>query len=223
MINILVVCSLALHVYNCVSICELSFHVIGLQHTKHMRRQHLWFGSEYRCYRTAKGSLVCWMWPRWSVQFSSSVVSNSYLDLVELCCMDCSTPGLPVHHQLPEFTQTHVHWVGDAIQPSHSLPSLPLPPSIFPASGSFQMNHFFISIQFSLDQSLSHVRLFPTLWIAACQASLSITNSWNLLKLMSIESVMPSNHLILCHPLLLLPSIFPRIRIFSSESALRIR
>ena len=62
-----------------------------------------------------------------------------------------------------------------------------------------------------------------TLWTAACQASLSITNSWSLLRLMSIESVMPSNYLILCHPLLLLPSIFPSIRVFSSESVLCIR
>ena len=72
-------------------------------------------------------------------------------------------------------------------------------------------------------QLLSHVRLFVTIWTAACQASLSITNSRSLLKLMSIESVMPSNHLILCRPLLLLPSIFPSIRVFSSESALCIR
>ena len=69
----------------------------------------------------------------------------------------------------------------------------------------------------------SHVQLFVTPWTAACQASLSITNSWSLLKLMSLESVMPSNHLILCRPLLLLPSIFPSIRVFSSESALCIR
>ena len=60
-----------------------------------------------------------------------------------------------------------------------------------------------------------------TPWAAACQASMSITNSWSLLKLMSIESVMPSNHLILCHPLLLLPSVFPSIRVFSSESVLK--
>ena len=72
-------------------------------------------------------------------------------------------------------------------------------------------------------QSLSHVRLFATPWAAACQASLSTTSSWTLLKLMSIESVMPSNHLILCCSLLLLPSIFPSIRVFSSESALRVR
>ena len=71
-------------------------------------------------------------------------------------------------------------------------------------------------------QSLRHVWLFATPWAAACQASLSITNSSSLLKLMSIESVMPSNYLILCHPLLL-PSIFPSIRVFSNESVLHIR
>ena len=72
-------------------------------------------------------------------------------------------------------------------------------------------------------QSLSRVQLFVTPWTAAQQGSLSITNSWSLLKLMSIELVMPSNQLILCHPLLLLPSIFPSIRVFSSESDLHIR
>ena len=77
-------------------------------------------------------------------------------------------------------------------------------------------------VQFSSVQLLSHARLFATLWTAACQASLSITNSQSLPKLMSIESVMPSNHLILCRPLLL-PSIFPSIRVFSNESAFRIR
>ena len=71
--------------------------------------------------------------------------------------------------------------------------------------------------QFSSFQSLSHVQLFETPWTAARQASLSITNSQSLLKLMSTESVMPSNHLILCHPLLFLPSIFPSIRVFSKE------
>ena len=72
-------------------------------------------------------------------------------------------------------------------------------------------------------QSLSRVWLFATPWTAACQASLSITNSRSLPKLMSIELVMPSNHLILCHPFLLPPSIFPSIRVFSNESARRIR
>ena len=73
------------------------------------------------------------------------------------------------------------------------------------------------------DQLLSHVQLFATPWTAAHQASQSIINSWSLLKLMSIESVMPSNHLILCRPLLLLPSIFPSIRVFSNELVLHIR
>ena len=105
--------------------------------------------------------------------------------------MNRSTPGLPVHDHLQEFTQTHVHRVGDAIQPSNPLSS--------------------------------HVQLFVTPWTAACQASLPITNSQSLLKLMSIELVMPSSHVIFCCPLLLPPSIFPRIRVFSSESALCIR
>ena len=77
--------------------------------------------------------------------------------------------------------------------------------------------------QFSSVQSLNHVRLFATPWIAARQASLSITNSWSSLRLMSIESVMPSCHLTLCRPLLLQPPIPPSIRVFSSESTLRMR
>ena len=83
-------------------------------------------------------------------------------------------------------------------------------------------NHFAI-YQFSLVQLLSHVQLFVSPWTAACQTSLSITNSRSLLKLMSIKSVMPSNHLILCRPLLLLPSIFPSLRVFSKDSVLHIR
>ena len=77
--------------------------------------------------------------------------------------------------------------------------------------------------QSSSVQLLSHVRLFATPWIAACQASLSITNSQSSLRLTSIESVMPSSHLILCCPLLLLPPIPPSIRVFSNESTLRMR
>ena len=84
------------------------------------------------------------------------------------------------------------------------------------------MSESFCSL-FSSVQLLSRVQLFATPWTAARQASLSTTNSWNLLKLMSIDLVMPSNHLILCRPLLLLPSIFPSIRVFSNESALFIR
>ena len=79
------------------------------------------------------------------------------------------------------------------------------------------------TVQFSSVQSLNHIWLFATPWIAACQASLSITNSRSLPKLTSIESVMPSNHLIFCHPRLLLPPIPPSIRVFPNESALCMR
>ena len=81
----------------------------------------------------------------------------------------------------------------------------------------------FPSVQFSSVQSLSHVRLFATPWTATHQAFLSIANSRSLLKLMSVKSMMPSNHLILCRPLLLPPPIFPNIAVFSSESVLHIR
>ena len=82
---------------------------------------------------------------------------------------------------------------------------------------------FALLYQFSLVQSLSHVWLFVIPWTAACRASLATTNSRSSLKLMSIESVMPSSHPTLCHPLFLLPSFFPSIRVFSNESALHIR
>ena len=88
-----------------------------------------------------------------------------------------------------------------------------------------EMGHFLtrLPIQFSSVHSLSHIRLFATPWIAARQASLSITNPWSLPKLMSIKSVIPSSHLILCRPLLLLPPILPSIRVFSNESTRRMR
>ena len=86
-----------------------------------------------------------------------------------------------------------------------------------------EVSWFTVLYKFSSVQSLSRVRLFATPWIAARQASLSISNSWSLLKLMSIESVILTNHLILCRPLFLLPSIFPSIRVFLNESALHIR
>ena len=89
--------------------------------------------------------------------------------------------------------------------------------------GSCPISSMSCSFDLSSVQSPSHIRLFVTPWTAAHQASLSITNSQSLLKLMFIESVMPSNHLILCCPLLFLPSIFPSIRVFSNESALHIR
>ena len=91
------------------------------------------------------------------------------------------------------------------------------------SSQCITLRYITLSIKDFVVQSLSHVGLFATTWIAAHQASLSFTISQSLLKLMSIELVVPYNHLILCYPLLLLPSIFPSIRVFSSESALHIR
>ena len=95
-------------------------------------------------------------------------------------------------------------------------------PSLSPPWNMKPLPYFPHGIQFSSVQSLSRVRLFATPWTAAHQASLSITSSQSLLKLMSIESVMPLNHLYLCCPLFLLPSIFPSIRVFSNESVLHI-
>jgi len=94
-----------------------------------------------------------------------------------------------------------------------------------PRSPTLQANSLLVELQgkFSSVQSLSHVRLFATPWIAACQASLSITNSRSSLRLTSIESVMPSTHLILCRPLLLLPPVPSSIRVFSNESTLCMR
>ena len=148
--------------------------------------------------------------------------------------MDCSTPDFPVHHSLPEFAQTHVHWVDDDIQPTPSL-SPPSPPALntgvfssesalcirWPSFGASASASYVLGVIVIL--SLSHVRLFVTSWTAARQAPLSSTTSRSLLKLMSIELVMPSNHLILCCPLLPLPSIRPSIRVFFNELALHIR
>ena len=131
-----------------------------------------------------------------SVQFSHSVVSDS----LQPHGLQHTRPPCP--SPTPETAQTHDHRGGDAIQPSHPVIPFSCLQS-FPESGSFQMSLF-----------------FATPWTAAHQASLSITSSRSLLKLMSTESMMPSNHLILCCPLLLLPSIFPSITIFSNESAL---
>ena len=212
------------------------------------------------------------------VQFSSVA------QLCQTLCnpMDCSMPGLPVHHQLAEFTQ--LMFIETVVPSNHLMLCLPLllPPSIFPSIRAFsnesvlhirwpkywsfnfsispsneysgpisfrmdwldllaaqgtlksllqhhslkasilwcsaffrvQLLHLYIS---SVQLSRSVVSNSVTPWTAACQASLSITNSCSLLKLMSIELVMPSNHLMLCLPLLLPPAIFPSIRVFSNE------
>ena len=132
-----------------------------------------------------------------------TILTKMFSSVQSLSCvrrcdpMNRSMPGLPVDHHHPEFTQTHVHRVRDAIQPSHprSSPSPPAP-------------------------SLSVVT--NSLWPHESQHARppSITNSWSLPKLMSIESMMPPNHLILCRPLLLLLPIPPSIRVFSNESTL---
>ena len=112
-----------------------------------------------------------------------------------------------------------------SFSPTLTIPSAHLISTLPSSKDIMVMLSFWIDKIFQLSsfRSLSHVRLFVTPWTAALQASLSITNSQSLLKLVSIESVTPSNYLILCCPLLLLPSVFPNIRVFSSESVLRIR
>jgi len=111
------------------------------------------------------------------------------------------------------------------ISPSSPLSLCPLVCSLCLFLHCCPENKFLVTIVLDFGymhsvQSLSRVRLFAIPWTAACQASLSITNSRSLLRFMAIESVMPSNHLILCHPLLLPLSIFPSIRVFSNESVL---
>ena len=161
-------------------------------------------------------------------QFSHSVMSNSWrphgLQYTRLPCPS-PTPGACSNSCL--LSRWFHSTISSSVVPfSSCLQS-------FPASGSFPMSQFFASggqsigasasVQFSSVQSLSHLQLFATTWTAARQAFLSITNSRSLFKLMSIESVMPSNHLILCCPLLLPPSILPSNRVFSSKSVLHIR
>ena len=140
---------------------------------------------------------MSWRMISLSVQFSRSVAQSC----PTLCDpMDCSTAGLPVHHQLLEFTQTHAHWVGDAIQPS-VCPPLLLPPSIIP------------SVRVFSNESVLHIR-----WTKYWSFSISPSNEYS-----GLISMIPPSHLILCHPLRILPSIFPSVGVFSNESALRIR
>ena len=121
-------------------------------------------------------------------------------------------------------------WYGEdrmtSILPYPSSPDPPVKQRYIEQGDSFSPSYFDCKhplTHFSSIQLLSHERLFATPWTAACQASLSITNSQSLFKFMAMESVMPSSHLILCRPLLLLPPISPSIRVFSNESVLRIR
>ena len=111
------------------------------------------------------------------------------------------------------------YWSGLPCPSSGDLADLGIEPVVLKYLLHWQVGY----LPLSSVQSLRRVQLFATPWTAACQASLSITNSWSLLKLMSINSVMPSNHLILYCPLLLLLSFFPSIRVFSNDSVLHIR
>ena len=172
-----------------------------------------------------------------NIMTSGSIQFSSVAQSCPILCdpMNHSMPGLPVHHQLLEFTQTHAHWVSDAItswqidgETMETVTDFIFLGSKITADGdcSHELKETYslgekLWPTFSSVQWLSHVWLFVTPWNAACQASLSITTSQSLLRLMSIKLVMPSNHLILCRPLLLLPLIFPSIRVFSNESVLR--
>ena len=135
--------------------CMLSFSImwtknfqmskLGLKKAEETEFKLSTFAGSWRKQGIPEKHLHLFYWLHWnfwpySVQFSCSVVSDPWP-------MNCSTPGLPVHHQLPKFTQTHVHWVSDAIQPSHPLssPSPPACPQSFPASGSFPVTQFFAS------------------------------------------------------------------------------
>ena len=144
---------------------------------------------------------------------SAAAAAKSLQSCLTLCDpIDGSPPGSPVPGILQART---MEWV--AISFCAHLPPVFPKQALTPTPETLPGR---ITWAVSSVQSLSRVQLFATPWTVARQASLSIANSWSLLKLMSIESVMPSSHLILCHSLFLLPSIFPSIRVFSSESVL---
>ena len=155
--------------------------------------------------------------------YSFCVHTKSLHSCLTLCdLMDCSPPGFSVHRILLACILEWCPPPGDLSDLDIETASLSLFPALagrlFTTSATWE-----VLFQFSSVQLLSRVRLFATPWIAACQASLSSTNSQSSLRLTSIESVMPSSHLILYRPLLLLPQIPPSIRVFSNESTLRSR
>ena len=153
-----------------------------------------------------------------SVQFSHSVMSESLQPHgLQHTRLSCTSPTLRAYSNTCPLSQWCQPTISSSVIPFSSC----LQP--VPVSGSFPMNQFFASVQLNSVQSLSRVRLFATPWIAVRQASLSIVISWSSLRPTSIESVMPSSHLILGRPLLLLPPIPPSIRVFSNESTLRMR
>ena len=150
----------------------------------------------------------------WELSYSTSCCCSVAQSCPTLCDpRDCSTPGFPVLHYLLEFAK--LMSIVSVMLSNHFILCHPLLllPSIFPRISLFQCIVVVV-------QSSSHVQLFTTPLTAAHQSSLSFSISRNLFRLMCIESVMPSNHLILCRPLPLLPSVFPSIRVFSNELAL---
>ena len=154
-------------------------------------------------------SVLCIRWPKyWSFSFSINS-SNEYSGLISFRIDWFNL--LAVQGTLESSPTPHFKSINSLVLSFLYGPTLT-------SVHDYWKNHLFSSVQ-----SFSSVQLFVTLWTAARQASLCITNFWSLLKLMSIESVMPSNHLILCHPLLLLPSIFPTISVYFNESLLCIR
>ena len=157
------------------------------------------------------------MWVGSSIQFSS-VQSLSHVRLFATPWTAACQVPLSITNSRSLLKLVSIGSV--MTQPSHPLSSTS-PPNLL--ATIFLLLQDFIILQLISVQLLSRVRLFVTPWTAACQASLSLTNSWSLPKLMSIESVITSNHLILCRCLLLLPSNFPSIRVFSNESVLPIR
>ena len=135
--------------------------------------------------------------------------------LILLCCYG----SLNYCYFFKELKSIIIHWA------THKYVSKILEVDLFSVFNfcTIYCSWAFLVAQFSSERSLSYVQFFVTPWTAAGQPSLSITDSWSLPKLMSIYLVMPSNHLILCCPVLLLPSIFPRFRVFSNELALHVR
>ena len=224
-----IMCKLIQNKFLCFNVCWLEFHTDSQS----------WHGAKCSSSPLAllsKRKMLTMSW------FECSEFSSYHRHFISVLTHRCFLSS-PIPKQSSQILLSHTSPLCFILPQSFmlSLPTLNFPKSLqtlvppfsFHPSGSTRPD-FSPSVvqapwftrngcQFSSVQLLSRVWLVETSWTAACQASLSITNSWSLLKLMSIESVMPSNHFILCRPLLLLPSIFPSIRVFSNESVLCIR
>ena len=169
-------------------------------------------------------------WPKYS-SFSFSIsLSNEYsglisfrMDWLDLLAVQGTLKSLLQYHSSKALILQHSAFLMVQLSHPYTTTGKNIASTRWTFVGKAMSLPFNMLSQIRSDQSLIRVRLFVTPWIAAHQASLFLTSSWSLLKLMPIESVIPSNHLILCHPILLPPSIFPSIKVFSNESALRIR